>query len=110
MTDWIRIAAVSDCPPGEAREFVAAGRMVALYHVDDEFYAIDGVCPHQGGPLGKGTLAGCTVTCPWHGWQYDVRTGKHCSLESLVQPTFAVKVENDEIFVDVTQERRSDVV
>jgi len=108
MSDWIRIAGVADCPVGEAREYVAAGRMVALFNVDGEFFAIDGVCPHQGGPLGKGSLNGCTVTCPWHGWQYDVSTGGHCSLPSLVQQTFAVKVDDGEIFVDVTRERSSE--
>jgi len=74
---WIDIAAVDDLPPGNAREAVVGGEMVAVFNVDGEFYALDGVCPHQGGPLGQGSLSGTTVTCPWHGWQFDVTTGKH---------------------------------
>jgi len=99
MSNWIPIAAATDIPPGEAREFVAAGRMIALFHVDGEFHALDGICPHQGGPLGKGAVSGCTITCPWHGWQYDVRTGQHKTIASLVHERFEVKVEDGQVWV-----------
>ena len=101
MSNWIRIASVDDCPPGSALELVAADRMVALYNVDGDFHALDGVCPHQGGPLGKGQLCGTVVTCPWHGWQFDVCTGQHQINASLKHERFPVKVEAHEIFVDV---------
>ena len=81
MDPWIPIARLEECPPGTAIERVAGGRVVALFNVDGIFYALDGVCPHQGGPLGKGELTGPIVTCPWHGWQFDVRSGRH-QLES----------------------------
>ena len=100
----MRVASVEDCPPGEAREFVADGRMVALFHAEGQIYALDGVCPHQGGPLGKGRLTGCTITCPWHGWQYDVRTGRHLVSESVVQPRFEVKVADGDVFVELDDE------
>jgi nitrite reductase (NADH) small subunit len=106
MSDWIHIANTSDIPAGEAREFVAAGRMVALFHAEGQFYALDGICPHQGGPLGKGVLSGCTITCPWHGWQYDVRTGRHLSIESLVQPQLQVQVRGEEILIRFDEEDR----
>ena len=99
MSDWVRIASTEDCPVGEAKEFVAEDRMVALFNVDGEFFALDGVCPHQGGPLGQGSLSGCVVTCPWHGWQFDVASGQHQTSASLVHPRFEVKIEDDEIFV-----------
>ncbi len=75
--------------------------MIALYHVDEEIYGLDGVCPHQGGPLGKGMLEGCIVTCPWHGWQFDVATGQHQLNNRIVQPRFDVRVEGDWILVDL---------
>ncbi len=99
MSTWIRIASADECPPGSVRECVADDRMVALFNVDGQFYALDGVCPHQGGPLGQGQLNGCIVTCPWHGWQFDVRTGQHQINARLVHPQFSVKVENGEVFV-----------
>jgi nitrite reductase (NADH) small subunit len=101
MPNWIRIAAVDDCPPGEAREYVVEDRIIALFQVDGQFYALDGICPHQGGPLGRGTVCGRIVTCPWHGWQFDVVTGEHQASRSLQQPGFPVKVEGQDIFVAV---------
>lgn len=101
MSNWVRLCAIGDCPPGEAREFVAGDRIVALFHVGDSFHALDGMCPHQGGPLGKGSLSGCVVTCPWHGWQFDVCSGQHQTNRSLVHPRFAVQVQGDEILVNL---------
>jgi nitrite reductase/ring-hydroxylating ferredoxin subunit len=77
MPDWIPVAAASECPPGTSIERVASGHMVAIANVDGTLHAIDGLCPHQGGPLGTGALCGTTLTCPWHGWQFDVTTGRH---------------------------------
>lgn len=98
---WHRIAAAVDLPVGQAGEFVVAGRIVALFNVGGTFYALDGICPHQGGPLGKGQLTGCTITCPWHGFQFDVTTGQHLTSKSLVHPTLAVKVEAGEVLVEL---------
>jgi len=101
MARWIRIAEAADCPAGLAIELVAEDRIIALYNVEGQFYALDGVCSHQGGPLGKGQLCGKTVTCPWHGWQYDVTTGKQELSETIRQPSLAVKVEDGGVFVDL---------
>ena len=51
------------------------GRWVALFNVDGRYHAIDAICLHRGGPLADGVLSHCIVTCPWHGWQFDVTTG-----------------------------------
>ncbi len=98
---WIRIAAAAEIPAGSGGEFVASERIVALFNVGGTFHALDGICPHQGGPLGKGALAGCIVTCPWHGFQFDVTTGQHQASRSLVHPTIPVKVEAGEVWVEV---------
>ena len=97
MSEYICIAKCSDCPPGEAREVVAAGRLIALFHVDGQFYALDGVCPHQGGPLGKGQRCGHIVTCPWHGWQFDIRDGQHQIAATVRQPTIALTIRDGQI-------------
>ena len=101
MPRWIRIASAVDCPPGTARELVAADRIVAVFNVDGRFYALDGVCPHQGGPLGQGALDGCMITCPWHGWRFDVATGRHETNASVVHLGFPVKLEKGDVFVDL---------
>jgi nitrite reductase (NADH) small subunit len=99
MPRWVRIAKESECPPGGSLECIAEDRIVALYNIEGTYYALDGICPHQGGPLGKGKLNGQVVTCPWHGFQFDVSTGKHCSLPNLRQPQFPVRVEEGAVFV-----------
>ena len=101
MAKWVRVLPLSECPPGSSREVVAEDRVIALYNVDGTLYALDGVCPHQGGPLGKGALAGCVVTCPWHGWQFDVRTGRHQLNERIVQPRFETRIDEDWIAVNL---------
>src|SRR6266702_2781221 len=101
LPKWIRIATAAELPPGSCGEFVAEDRIVALFNVGGTFYALDGICPHQGGPLGKGALTGCIVTCPWHGFQFAVTTGQHQTSQSLHQPAFPVKVEAGAVWVDV---------
>jgi nitrite reductase/ring-hydroxylating ferredoxin subunit len=100
MSNWIRVAAEQDLAPGECNEFVVGDRIIALFNVEGSFHAVDGICPHQGGPLGKGTLFGCIVTCPWHGFQFDVTTGQHQTSKSLVHPTFPVKLEDGQVWIE----------
>ncbi|HEY4311374.1 MAG TPA: Rieske 2Fe-2S domain-containing protein [Pirellulales bacterium] len=101
MSRWIRAIELNACPPGAAVECVVDDRIVALFNVDGEIFALDGVCPHQGGPLGKGCLTGTIVTCPWHGWQFDVRTGQHQLSRSIRQPSYPTRIEGDSIWIDL---------
>ena len=101
MANWTRLKLASDCPPGTAAEVVAGDKVIALFNVDGEFYALDGVCPHQGGPLGQGMLGGCVVTCPWHGWQFDVKSGQHQFNSQVVQPRYEVRVDGEWVLVDL---------
>ena len=96
-----RIASVNDIPGGEGREFVVAGRIVAVFNVDGQFHALDGICPHSGGPLAKGRLCGNVVTCPWHGWQFDVTTGRNCLNAHLQHPQLPVAVEGDDLWIEI---------
>lgn len=98
---WHTVANVADVPPGRGIEAVAGDRIVALFNVEGEFFALDGVCPHQGGPLGKGDLQGCILTCPWHGWQFDVRSGEFQLRKTLVQPKFNTRVVDGQIQVEI---------
>jgi nitrite reductase/ring-hydroxylating ferredoxin subunit len=96
-------ARLTDCPPGSAIEVAVGSRIMALFNVEGTIYALDGICPHQGGPLGKGDVAGCRVTCPWHGWQFDVRSGRHLANPAVKQPCFATRIAGDTIEVDVDE-------
>jgi len=96
-----RVASVDQIPLGEGREFVVAGRIVAVFNTDGTFHAMDGICPHAGGPLAKGILHQNVVTCPWHGWQFDVTTGRHCLNAQLQHPHYPVIVEGSDLFVEL---------
>ena len=97
-----RVAARSDVPAGRVRVFEVGERSIALANVDGDFFAIDNLCTHDGGPLGEGTLAGDQVECPRHGARFDVRTGAVRALPA-VRPvrTYAVRLDGDEVSVDV---------
>lgn len=99
MPRFVKVAKVNEMPPGTAREFQADGKMIALYNVEGKFYALDNVCLHRGGPLGQGTLAGSVVTCPWHGWEYNVASGETVFNDQIKVQAFEVKVEGDDILV-----------
>ena len=99
MTHFVRVAPLADIPPGHSRA-VSAGRYeIALFNVDGSVYAIENTCPHQGGPLADGFLEGPYVTCPWHAWCFDVRTGKMTLGDFAAVPKFDVKIENGTVFV-----------
>ena len=95
----VTLARVEDVPPGTARVVKAGDRELALFNVDGEFYATQGQCLHLKGPLGDGELEGPVITCPWHGWQYDVRTGENEFDRALQLETFEVVVEDGEVKV-----------
>jgi nitrite reductase/ring-hydroxylating ferredoxin subunit len=101
MSRFVPVAKVDELPPGSGREFTIEGRIVAVFRVGQEFHALDGICPHAGGPLGDGVLQGCIVTCPWHGWQFDVSTGTHCLNERLRQTTYSTRVIDGELQVEL---------
>lgn len=93
------VARASEIPPGAGIQTVVDGRAVALFNVDGTFHAIDGVCLHRGGPVGEGDLEGTIVTCPWHGFQYDVTTGKLTLDPEIGLAKHTARVEDDTVFV-----------
>lgn len=94
---------LDDLPLGRGREFIVEDRVVALFRTEAGVFAVDGICPHAGGPLAQGMVRRGVVTCPWHGWQYNVQTGHHQLNPRLCVQTFAVTVIEDAIYVNVQQ-------
>lgn len=101
MAGFVKMATLAELPVGSAKEVEHDGRIYAIFNVDGVISAIDGICPHQGGPLSEGEINGTCVSCPWHGWEFDVRTGQSSLNGKLKQPVYEVKVEGDEILVAV---------
>jgi nitrite reductase/ring-hydroxylating ferredoxin subunit len=100
MTNRVPIANVSEIPPGGLVRAVA-GRKIAVFRVDANYFAIDNTCPHRGGPLGEGTVSGATVTCPWHGWRFDLASGQCQSNGGVPVQTFPIVIEGDTLLVDL---------
>lgn len=101
MAEFVKVAKKSEIPSETGKYVEVKGREIALFKIEDKVYAIDHICAHQGGPLAEGGTDGAVVTCPWHGWQYDVKTGE-CTLNpSVKQETFPVKEEGEDIFVQI---------
>jgi nitrite reductase (NADH) small subunit len=98
---FVTVARVEDVPEGAVRAVRAGDEEIALAHCDGGFYATQGHCLHLQGPLGEGTLEGCVLTCPWHGWQYDVRTGENEFDRAIQLQTYEVEVADGEIRVRV---------
>lgn len=85
--------------PGKLTEIIIGGTAIAVYNVDGTIYATSNSCAHADGPLGEGSLDGKIVTCPYHGWQYDVTTGACKTTEGAKVKTFDVKLEGDAVCV-----------
>ncbi|MGB7342601.1 MAG: Rieske 2Fe-2S domain-containing protein [Pirellulaceae bacterium] len=95
MTDqWTDIAACEEIIDGFAKEFVVEGRIIAVFKSNKKLYALDGMCAHQGGPIAEGVVEHDCVTCPWHGWQYELATGIQTINRQPLQETFEIR-ENE---------------
>jgi nitrite reductase (NADH) small subunit len=98
---FVRAAKTSEVPAGAVHEFQAEGKTIALANVAGKFFAINNTCIHRAGPLGQGSLEGNIVTCPWHGWEYDVTNGKLVQNPSMGVACYATEVRGEEVFVDI---------
>jgi nitrite reductase (NADH) small subunit len=98
---FVRAVKTAEVPPGTVREFSIEGRALALANVGGTFYAINNTCLHRGGPLGQGPLEGKVVTCPWHGWQYDVTNGEVVQNPAAGVDCYRTEVRGEDIFIDI---------
>jgi len=102
MAQWVRLCAVSEAPQlNKAVQLEVQGVDVCLANVQGELAAMDNWCPHRRGPLGEGWIEGGRVVCPWHAWGFDAKTGE-CPEEHARVDVFPVKIEGEEVLVDIT--------
>jgi nitrite reductase (NADH) small subunit len=99
VAEFVTVADLAELKPGDCKTVEAEGRAIAIFNVSGSVYALENVCLHQGGPLGDGDLDGEVVTCPWHGWQYNVCTGELCGDSATRIATYPVKIEGSAIMV-----------
>lgn len=100
----VRLCAVREIPDGAGRVVRAEDRAIALFRVADEVFALDNVCPHWQGPLGEGVVSTerMEVTCPWHRFRYDLRTGRNVLSDVRQAATvYPVRLRNGDVFVRI---------
>ncbi|HEY8060027.1 MAG TPA: thiamine pyrophosphate-dependent enzyme [Acidimicrobiales bacterium] len=101
---WHKVAQVDDLPDGRVTTVQAGSRAVCLTHCGDRFGALENHCPHQGGPLGEGSIEKGMLRCPWHGYDYDPVTGRPPEGFSDAPEAFPVEIRTDGIYVEVPDE------
>ncbi len=103
-SQWIPVASADDLAEAAAMEVVLQGQVLAIFRSGGNLYALDGMCAHQGGPIAEGTVAAGCVTCPWHGWQYELATGIQTINRQPLQQTFEVREREGKIEVRLEKE------
>lgn len=101
MGEFVRIAGTADVKPGAGMVAAVNGQEIALFNLDGTFYAIDNTCVHRGGPLGEGDVEGETVVCPWHSWQFNIKTGACVNNPAACVKSYEVKVEGSDVQVQL---------
>ncbi len=103
MARFVKVATVSEIRPGQKKIVEVDGTLVVVINLDGEFYAVEDVCTHDGGPLGEGRLdtGSGQIICPRHGARFDVRTGDALTLPAFEPvPTYEVRVEGQDVLVE----------
>ena len=103
MTDFVKVAKISDIKNGERKIIELNDVIVALFNINGEFYCIEDVCTHDDGPVAEGALNGFEIECPRHGALFDIRDGSVLSMPAVVPvPTYRVKIDGDDILIEAT--------
>lgn len=98
---FVRVAELSEVPPGSIKGVVYDGTYIAIYNLDGTIYATRDCCCHQAYPLSKGRIQGKTVTCALHFWEFDIPSGEYLGNPAIKVKTFPVEVADGEIFVKI---------
>ena len=100
LSEFVRVGQLTDFPSGSLKMVEIAGKQVLVANMAGELFAIENTCTHRGGPLNEGTLEGKVVTCPWHGGQFDVTTGKVVGPPPRIdEPAYSVKVQGNDVMI-----------
>jgi 3-phenylpropionate/trans-cinnamate dioxygenase ferredoxin subunit len=105
MNAFVKVAAVANIPDPGRLTLEIDERMVILFRVGGQFYCVDDVCTHDGGPLGDGPLHDHCVVCPRHGAKFDIRDGKACAMPATEDIlTHEVRVEGNDIYIRLSDQ------
>ena len=101
MSAFVKLTTESELPAvGQAKEFPLGDRVICVANVNGTISAMDNVCLHRGGPLGQGAIEENKVVCPWHGWQWDPRTGEAAHNPTVKIAVYPLKIENGNVMIE----------
>jgi nitrite reductase (NADH) small subunit len=102
LAEFVGVGRTGDFVPGRGKMVVVGGRHLALFRLGNEFHALDNMCLHRGGPLCDGPIENNVVTCPWHGWSYEITTGTMVQDSRVGVSRHEVRIDGDEVSVRLT--------
>lgn len=103
--EYFEIAPASELPNGERLFVEIEGKSIVIFNIAGQFFSIADVCSHDDGPVGEGDIEGYNITCPRHGAEFDLRTGKVMQMPAVVDiPAYPVHVRDGNIFIGIPKE------
>lgn len=101
MEECVKVCALSELQAGVGKMVEVNGKEIALFNIDGKVYATTNICPHQAGPLSESSIDGTEITCPWHGWVFDVKDGVSPVNPRAKIPVYQVKVDGNDVYIDI---------
>lgn len=98
---WYQLGTAEELRSRKASEHILGDKIIAVFSEDENWYAIDAVCAHQGGPLARGTVENGCVTCPWHGWRYNLTNGCNTVTGKQMLEVYPVRLVNGQVEVGI---------
>lgn len=98
---FVKAGSISTLPAGSVIDAEIHGKRYAICNVGGVVHALEGVCPHRGGPLGEGAIHGGNVVCPWHLWEFNCASGENDYRPSIRLARFGVEVRGQDVFIDI---------
>jgi 3-phenylpropionate/trans-cinnamate dioxygenase ferredoxin subunit len=103
--EFVEIAPVNELPNGERLFLEIGDKAIVIFNIAGQLYAIGDVCSHDDGPVGEGDLEGYNITCPRHGAEFDVKTGKAVQMPAVVDiPAYPVQIQDGTIYLGIPKE------
>ena len=97
-----KLTSESELPAiNQAKEFRCGDKEICVANVDGSYSAIDNICLHRGGPLGQGAVEHGKVVCPWHGWEWDPKTGQASHSANAKLSVYPLKIENGDVLLEI---------
>src|SRR5581483_1794891 len=102
MSEFVKLTTQSELPPeGEAREFAFGDKTICIANINGEITAMDNVCLHRGGPIGQGVIEGNKVVCPWHGWEWDAKSGEASHNPKAKLAIYNLEIKDGEVRIQL---------